>query len=147
MLGSVNTARRQIMMTNSNYRLLPPKDEYVQVSIYLNRVHLDGCTPDRAIAQLIEMGYAPSLQYQWNPKRNEFDLFAVIHDRPIADSLMDKQACDALWAAFNESSLYVIGCEAAQNPNWLAAGSFKDPRRHATPEEIELLQANATAAA
>ncbi|MCC3507184.1 MAG: hypothetical protein JGK23_31730 [Microcoleus sp. PH2017_19_SFW_U_A] len=38
------------MMTNLNYRLLPPKDEYVQVSIYLNRVHLDGCTPDRAIA-------------------------------------------------------------------------------------------------
>lgn len=135
------------MMTNSNYRLLPPKDEYVQVSIYLNRVHLDGCTPDRAIAQLIEMGYDPSLQYQWNPKRNEFDLFAVIHDRPIADSLMDKQACDALWAAFNESSLYVIGCEAAQNPNWLAAGSFKDPRRHAAPEEIEPLQANAAAAA
>ncbi|MEG4801989.1 MULTISPECIES: hypothetical protein [unclassified Microcoleus] len=93
------------------------------------------------------MGYAPSLQYQWNPKRNEFDLFAVIHDRPISDSLMDKQACDALWAAFNESSLYVIGCEAAQNPHWLAAGSFKDARRHAAPEEIEPLQANATAAA
>ncbi|MEG4801990.1 hypothetical protein QUB63_19095 [Microcoleus sp. ARI1-B5] len=53
------------------------------------------------------MGYAPILQYQWNPKRNEFDLFAVIHDRPISDSLMDKQACDALWAAFKESSLYV----------------------------------------
>ncbi|MCC3602430.1 MAG: hypothetical protein JGK24_04120 [Microcoleus sp. PH2017_29_MFU_D_A] len=143
------------MMTNLNYRLLPPKDEYVQVSIYLNRVHLDGYTPvkrsypvgNRAIAQLIEMGYAPSLQYQWNPKRNEFDLFAVIHDRPIADSLMDKQACDTLWAAFNESSLYLIGCEAAQNPNWLAAGSFNDPRRHAAPEEIEPLQANATAAA
>jgi hypothetical protein len=143
------------MMTNLNYRLLPPKDEYVQVSMYLNRVHLDGCTPvkrsypvgNRAIAQLIEMGYDPSLQYQWNPKRNEFDLFAVIHDRPIADSLMDKQACDALWAAFNESSLYVIGCEAAQNPNWLAAGSFNDARRYAAPEEIEPLQANATAAA
>jgi hypothetical protein len=44
------------MMTNSNYRLLPARDEYVQVSIYLNRVHLDGYTPDRAIAQLIEMG-------------------------------------------------------------------------------------------
>ena len=117
------------------------------MSIYLNRVHLDGYTPDRAIAQLIEMGYAPTLQYQWNPKRNEFDLFALIHDRPIADSLMDKQACDALWAAFNESSLYVIGCEAAQNSNWLAAGSFNDPRRHATPEEIEPLEANATAAA
>ena len=57
------------MMTNLNYRLLPPKDEYVQVSIYLNRVHLDGYTPDRAIAQLNEMGYAPSLQYQWNPKQ------------------------------------------------------------------------------
>ncbi|MEG4453760.1 hypothetical protein [Microcoleus sp. N9_A1] len=135
------------MMTNSNYRLLPARDEYVQVSIYLNRVHLDGYTPDRAIAQLIEMGYAPTLQYQWNPKRNEFDLFALIHDRPSADSLMDKQACDALWAAFNQSSLYVIGCEAAQNSNWLAARSFNDPRRHATPEEIEPLEANATAAA
>ena len=135
------------MMTNSNYRLLPARDEYVQVSIYLNRVHLDGYTPDRAIAQLIEMGYAPTLQYQWNPKGNEFDLFALIHDRPIADSLMDKQACDALWAAFNESSLYVIGCEAAQNSNWLAAGSFNDSRRHATLEEIEPLEANATAAA
>ncbi|MEG3861711.1 hypothetical protein [Microcoleus sp. herbarium12] len=134
-------------MTNLNYRLLPPKDEYVQVSIYLNRVHLDGYTPDRAIAQLIEMGYAPCLQYQWNAKRNEFDLFAVIHDRPIADSLMDKQACDALWAAFNESSLYVIGCEAAQNPNWLAAGSFNDARRHAAPEDIESLRANAATAA
>lgn len=41
------------MMIDANYRLLPAKDEYIQVSIYLNRVHLDGYAPDRAIAKLI----------------------------------------------------------------------------------------------
>lgn len=133
-------------MINPDYRLLPAKDEYVQVSIYLNLVHLDGHTPDSAIALLIEMGYTPSLRYQWNPKRNEFDLFALIHDRPISESLMNKDACDALWRAFNASSLYTIGCEAAQNLKWLAANSFNDKRRHASPDEIEPIPATATTA-
>jgi hypothetical protein len=43
------------------------------------------------------------LRYQWNPKRSEFDLFALIHDRPIGDWLMDKDACKALWRALNAS--------------------------------------------
>ena len=34
------------------------------------------------IPHLHEKGYTPELRYQWNPERNEFDLYALIHDLP-----------------------------------------------------------------
>ena len=34
------------------------------------------------IPHLHDKGYTPELRYQWNPDRNEFDLYALIHDLP-----------------------------------------------------------------
>lgn len=122
----------------TEYRLTSAKHHHVLVIVCLNRVNLDGYTsPDEAIAKLIEIGYSPELRYQLNPDRSEFDLYAVIHDLPISASRMDETACKVFWAAFNYSAIYTIGTESAYNPNWLAAKDFDDPRRHASPEQIE----------
>ncbi|WP_226577875.1 hypothetical protein [Microseira wollei] len=103
------------------YKLIPPAGRYVQVSICLNRVHLDGLTPDAAIAKLIEMGYTPEIRYQLNPQRQEFDLYAVIHEKHITESEMTVEACQRLWSVFsNNSLLYVIGCEADRDRDWIA---------------------------
>jgi hypothetical protein len=68
----------------TEYRLTPAKYHHVQVVVSLNRVHLDSYkTPDEALKKLLELGYNPELRYQWNPERNEFDLYALIHDLPL----------------------------------------------------------------
>ncbi len=122
----------------TEYRLTSAKHHHVLVVVSLNRIHLDGYTsPDNAIAKLIEMGYNPELRYQLNPQRNEFDLYAVIHDLPLSQSRMDAAACKTLWENFNYSVIYTIGTDTPYNPNWLANRDFNDPRRHAQPHEIE----------
>ncbi|MEG5234420.1 hypothetical protein [Microcoleus sp. AT9b-C3] len=129
----------------TEYRLTPAKYRQVQVVVCLNRVRLDGyANSDEALAKLSELGYSPQLRYQWNPERDEFDLYALIHDLPLDESLMTEEKCQEFFKHFRHSQIYSIGCGHA-DPDWLFAWGFNDPRRHATPEEIEPLEANATA--
>ena len=131
----------------TEYRLTPAKYRHVQVVVCLNRVRLDGyANSDEALAKLSELGYSPQLRYQWNPERDEFDLYALIHDLPLDESLMTDEKCQEFFKYFRHSQIYSIGCGHA-DPDWLFAWGFNDPRRHAAPEEIEPLQANATVAA
>ena len=130
----------------TEYRLTPAKYHHVQVVVSLNRVHLDNYkNPDEALTKLLELGYTPELRYQWNPERNEFDLYALIHDLPLEESLMTDEKCHEFFKHFKHSQIYSIGCGNA-DPDWLFAWGFDDPRRHAKPEEIEPLPAAKTAA-
>jgi hypothetical protein len=104
----------------TEYQLTPAKYHHVQVVVSLNRVHLDNYqTPDAALKQLLELGYNPELRYQWNPERNEFDLYALIHDLPLAESLMTDEKCQEFFQHFKHSQIYSIGCGNADQIGYL----------------------------
>lgn len=108
-------------------QLLLPKDKYVQVSICLNRVHLDGITPTEAIAKLIELGYQPELRYQVDPDTEELHLYGVIHEKHLSESEMTQEKCHQLWQAFsNNTILYVIGTPRSDSNQWLAICDLED---------------------
>ena len=108
-------------------QLLLPKDKYVQVSICLNRVHLDGITPTEAIAKLMELGYQPELRYQVDPDTEELHLYGVIHEKHLSESEMTQEKCHQLWQAFtNNTILYVIGTPTIDCHQWLAICDLED---------------------
>ncbi|MCA1994266.1 MAG: hypothetical protein LDL41_19800 [Coleofasciculus sp. S288] len=102
-------------------KLTLPPDSYRQVSICLNRVHLRGLTIDEAMKKLAQLGFSPKLRYQWNPKRQEIDVFALICEEPIEEMSITDEQDKQLWNIFgNETVLYVLGCEADRDEDWLA---------------------------
>ena len=102
-------------------KLTLPPDGYRQVSICLNRVGLRGLTIDEAMEKLAELGFSPELRYQWNRDYQEIDLFALICSEPMEEMSLTEEQDDQLWEIFgNETVLYVLGCEADQDSDWLA---------------------------
>ncbi|HAX87802.1 MAG TPA: hypothetical protein DCY91_16430 [Cyanobacteria bacterium UBA11370] len=108
-------------------KLLLPEEDYVQVSICLNRVDSINMNPLQTLSSLEKMGYQPELRYQIDPDHEELHLYAVIHEKHLDESEMTDEKCHQLWNIFgNTSVLYVIGTGLHERDKWLAICDLDD---------------------
>jgi hypothetical protein len=102
-------------------KLILPEEDWVQVSVCLNRVHLANMTPSQAIAKLVELGYLPELRFQIDPDTSQLYLYAVISEKHLDESEITDEKCHQLWNIFGSTSvLYVIGTGVCHRDKWLA---------------------------
>ncbi|HIK33380.1 MAG TPA: hypothetical protein IGS17_15805 [Oscillatoriales cyanobacterium M59_W2019_021] len=91
-------------MTNVfKFSQFPPKHWLMVVC--LNLVRQRRLTDDEAIARILELGILPTLQYQWNSDRGEFDLLAIVQCDPMDEYTLSDEQIDRLWEIFGTESM------------------------------------------
>lgn len=102
-------------------KLILPEEDWVQVSLCLNRVHLVNMTPSQAIAKLVELGYRPDLRFQIDLDTSQLYLYAVSSENHLDAAEITDEKCQQLWSVFRSTSvLYVIGTGVCDRDKWWA---------------------------